>query len=114
MTHDHSKPDRDPQAAMVTAAARALCRQHAAMCNVNEADAWILHAEDFKADALAALNACGAVRAVNSHAELLEALQAIVAEADGPGKPTDGDSYLPPEFISRARTSINRATSEAS
>jgi hypothetical protein len=43
-------------------------------------------------------------------AELLAALQAIVEEADGPGKPYSGDSYLPPHLIVMARKAIADAT----
>ena len=42
--------------------------------------------------------------------ELLAALQAIVEEADGPGKPYSGDSYLPPHLIEMARKAIADAT----
>src|SRR3546814_14616200 len=55
-----------------------------------------------QAVAAAALRAAGA-------SELLEALQSIVSECDGPDRPYSIDSYLPPMFLSVARTAIARA-----
>lgn len=40
---------------MVAAAARALCHQHAAICNVNADDLWNLESESLKEDAQKAL-----------------------------------------------------------
>ena len=49
------------------------------------------------------------VRAVNSHADLVAALQAIVAEIDGPDRPYSTDSYLPRKFVEQARAALARA-----
>ena len=57
----------------------------------------------------------GAIAAWNqraTEAELLACLSSIVAEADGPGKPYSGDSYLPPDLVLRARAVITKATGE--
>lgn len=54
--------------AQITAAARALNKRHAELCNVNEADSWNLQADDFKADARAALAAAG-IHAPESHTQ---------------------------------------------
>jgi len=48
-----------PTDAQIVAAARALNKRHAELCNVNEADSWNIQADDFKADAIAALTAAG-------------------------------------------------------
>jgi len=42
--------------------------------------------------------------------DLLAALQAIVAELDGPGKPYSSDSYAPLHFIETAKAAIAKAT----
>jgi hypothetical protein len=42
--------------------------------------------------------------------DLLAALQAIVEEVDGHGKPYSSDSYLPPHLIHAARVAIANAT----
>ena len=42
--------------------------------------------------------------------DLLAALQALVAELDGPGKPYSSDSYAPPHFIETAKAAIVKAT----
>lgn len=42
--------------------------------------------------------------------DLLAALQALVAELDGPGKPYSSDSYAPPHFIETAKAAIAKAT----
>ena len=41
--------------------------------------------------------------------QMIAALEAILAEADGPGKPYDGDSYLPPHLIMQARRALEAA-----
>lgn len=92
---------------MIATAARALCRDHAAVCNVNADDLWKLDAEYFKRMAALALEAAGAT-------DLFASLTAIVKEADGPGKPYDGDSFLPAHFIHAARDAIAKATGGAS
>jgi DNA-binding GntR family transcriptional regulator len=50
-------------------AARALCERAADACGIDRNDNWNVYAEDFKADAKAMLDACGAP-------DLLEALKA--------------------------------------
>lgn len=47
---------------------------------------------------------------INAAQDLLAALQAIIEEADGPGKPYSGDSYLPPHMIEMDRKAIANAT----
>jgi|GEM_PF-4268965 len=47
---------------------------------------------------------------VDPHAAVIDALEAILQEAAGPGKPYDGDSYLPPHFIETAKAAIAKAT----
>ena len=42
--------------------------------------------------------------------DLLAALQALVAELDGPGKPYSSDSYAPPHLIESAKAAIVKAT----
>jgi len=46
---------------------------------------------------------------VDPHAAVIAALEAILQEADGPGKPYDGDSYLPPHLIMQARHALEAA-----
>jgi hypothetical protein len=53
-------------------AARALCDRAADACGIDRNDNWNVYAEDFKADAKAMLDSCGAP-------DLLEALNALVA-----------------------------------
>ena len=91
----------------IVAAARTLAKRFADSCNVNAEDVWNLHAGEFTDDASAALEAAGVT-------QLLDALRAVVKEADGPGKPYDGDSYLPPHLIFQARDAISRMTGGAS
>ena len=42
--------------------------------------------------------------------DLLAALQAIVAELDGPGRPYSSDSYAPEHFVTAAKAAIAKAT----
>jgi hypothetical protein len=83
-------------------AARSLCDRAADACGINRADNWNVYAEDFKADAKAMLDACGAP-------DLLEALQDLF-DADmehvlmGDGK----DDQI--EAIAKARAAIAKAT----
>ena len=49
-------------------------------------------------------------RLITAAPDLLAALQALVAELDGPGKPYSSDSYAPPHFIETARAAIAKAT----
>ena len=49
-------------------------------------------------------------RLIAAAPDLLAALQALVAELDGPGKPYSSDSYAPPQFIETARAAIAKAT----
>ena len=51
----------------------------------------------------------GNARLTAAAPDLLAALQALVAELDGPGKPYDGDSYLPPHLIMQARHALEAA-----
>ena len=46
---------------------------------------------------------------VDPHAAVIDALEAILQEAAGPGKPYDGDSYLPPHLIMQARHALEAA-----
>ncbi len=46
--------------------------------------------------------------------DLLAALQALVAELDGPGKPDSSDSYAPEHFVTAAKAAIAKATNGAS
>ena len=55
--------------------------------------------------------AAAALRAVGAP-EMLKALQSIVSECDGPDRPYSSDSYLPPMFLSAARTAIAKAKGE--
>jgi len=50
----------------------------------------------------------------SAHDGLVAALQAIVTEADGPGKPHSGDSYLPDHFIKQARAALAKVEGEKS
>lgn len=99
--------------AMVVAAARALCDQHASMCNVNADDLWNLESEGFKEDAEKALEACGAL-------ELLEALQALVNDKQcDPNKARSNAGRWTTinarsEDLERARAVIHIATGGAS
>lgn len=52
-------------APMVIAAARALCNDHAEICNVNADDLWKLESEDFKRMAAVVLDAAGVPEAIN-------------------------------------------------
>lgn len=49
-------------------------------------------------------------RLIAAAPDLLAALQALVAELDGPGKPYSSDSYAPPHFIETAKAAIAKAT----
>jgi predicted dienelactone hydrolase len=55
-------------------AARALCDRAADACGIDRNDNWNVYAEDFKADAKAMLDACGAL-------DLLKALTDLLAVA---------------------------------
>lgn len=37
---------------------------------------------------------------------LADALRAVLAEVDGPGRPYSGDSYLPPHIVEQARRAL--------
>lgn len=50
---------------------------------------------------------------VDPHAAVIDALEAILQEAAGPGKPYDGDSYLPPHLIMQARHALEAARGAA-
>ena len=56
----------------------------------------------------------GNARLTAAAPDLLAALQALVAELDGPGKPYSSDSYAPPHFIETAKAAIAKATNGAS
>lgn len=60
-------------------------------------------------DGMTEANAALIVRAVNSHADLVAALEAIVAEIDGPDRPYSTDSYLPTQFVDQARAALAKA-----
>lgn len=55
--------------AMVTKVARALCRDHATVCNVNVDDLWKLDSEDFIRTASLALDAAHVQQLVDASAE---------------------------------------------
>ncbi len=65
---------------------------------------------------LAEVRDCGSgdvqanARLIAAAPDLLAALQALVAELDGPGKPYSSDSYAPPHFIETAKAAIAKAT----
>lgn len=61
---------------MVLKTARALCKRHAEICNVNEQDLWNLESENFIDDAYAALNPAGVK-------DLIEALRNIKNQSIG-------------------------------
>lgn len=42
----------------------------------------------------------------SANRELREALAAVLAEVDGPGRPYSGDSYLPPHIVAQARRAL--------
>lgn len=95
---------------MVVAAARALCKCSAEVCNVDAEDSWKIHGGDFLADAKAALDAAGAP-------ELLDALQVLhdkTAELIAHLQATD---RLRPCFnfpaLDSARAAIAKATGSA-
>lgn len=52
--------------ARIVAAARALNKRHAELCNVNEADSWMIQGDDFREDARAALAAADAALSVQA------------------------------------------------
>jgi len=60
---------------MTIKAARILCERMSKACGVDRDDNWNLYAEDFKADAKAMLDACGA------H-DLLEALCGAISDVE--------------------------------
>ena len=68
--------------------------------------AWLSAMGLVKVTATAAPNA----RLTAAAPDLLAALQALVAELDGPGKPYSSDSYAPPHFIETAKAAIAKAT----
>ena len=49
-------------------------------------------------------------RLIAAAPDLLAALQALVAELDGPGKPDSSDSYAPEHFVTAAKAAIAKAT----
>ena len=56
--------------AMELKAARAACKRHAEVCNVDEQDLWKMHGEEFIEDAKLVLDSAGA-------SDLLEALKGL-------------------------------------
>jgi hypothetical protein len=77
-------------------AARALCERAADACGINRADNWNVYAEDFKADAKAMLDACGAP-------ELLEALRLAVRQ-------NSHDMLMTGEELRKCEAAIAKAT----
>jgi hypothetical protein len=63
-------------------AARALCDRAADACGIDRNDNWNVYAEDFKADAKAMLDACGAP-------DLLEACKVAFHQTCSVGRPKD-------------------------
>lgn len=55
-------------------------------------------------------NAAFIVRACNAHADLTNALQAIVAELTGPLPPYSADSHLPPHLLAAAVAALSKAS----
>ena len=49
-------------------------------------------------------------RLIAAAPDLHAALQALVAELDGPGKPDSSDSYAPEHFVTAAKAAIAKAT----
>ena len=83
---------------MTIKAARVLCDQVSDDCKVDRDDNWNLYAEDFKDDAKAMLDACGA------H-DLLEALKLVYLTCDW--HTDDGR-----EAMEKASKAISKATGE--
>lgn len=65
--------------AQITAVARALNKRHAEICNVNEADSWMIQGDDFREDARAALAAIDAQQAATVGAEIAALVDAYGA-----------------------------------
>ena len=69
---------------------------------------------------LAEVRDCGSMdvqanaRLIAAAPDLLAALQALVAELDGPGKPDSSDSYAPEHFVTAAKAAIAKSTNGAS
>lgn len=74
---------------------------------VNLSDAHYYTADQMRAHAIAAAELAMA-KGVN--ADLLAALQSIIAECAGPDRPYSGDSYLPPHLVEAAQAAISKAT----
>lgn len=65
-----------------------------------------------RADARAdAIRAAHRVSVPDPAAALLAALQSILVECAGPGRPYSADSYLPPHLIEAAQAAVAGATS---
>lgn len=101
--------------AMVSAAARVICQQHARLCGVNEADAWRAMHDDFKAEARPILAAAlAALRADPYEPEPRHSLHdAIVravsrAEQDGGGTPISYDSPMAQRYVKHIVALIDR------
>jgi hypothetical protein len=89
--------------AMEIKAARAACKRHAEICNVDEQDLWKMHGEEFIEDAKLSLDAAGAP-------DLLEALKEIIALDQTEENEWDAVERVIPTMVQIAQAATAKAT----
>ena len=89
--------------AMELKAARAACKRHAEVCNVDEQDLWKMHGEEFIEDAKLVLDSAGA-------SDLLEALKELDEAYCRAGSPLTKEERQEDRMrLIKAREAIDKA-----